>query len=129
MYKCKVYCEADVYLRIPFDDSTENNPNELIVRTIYSHSTITTNITSVTRVSFDRHHLTLACKATILAEALVKYDPYINHINDYKIRGCSTLRRDLSEAGLSVGAVLAPSIETYNSPRVAGFKQSKQSHI
>ncbi|WP_017727517.1 hypothetical protein [Halalkalibacterium ligniniphilum] len=117
MYRGKAFCEATIYLY-----SNPTTPKEELDRRIdliSKYQSATIKVTSVNLVStrFDEQYTENVTLISVLAEVLVTYDPKITHLNDYRVKACTELRKQFPKSG----AIMAHSIDTYYPPRIDGF--------
>jgi hypothetical protein len=122
LFRGKAFCEASIYLF-----SKPHGPKDHLLKrihTILNYQSPTVKVTSVQTLStgFDENHQEHVTLLSVKAEVLVKYDPQITHLNDYRVRACTILREQLPRAG----AIMAHSIDTYNPLRQDGFVRKKR---
>jgi len=120
LFKGKAFCEASVYLYSKLD-ATDAELTKRINK-ILNYQSPTVRVTGVRTLStgFDEKYNENFTSLSVRAEVLVKYDPHITHLNDYRVRACTILREQLPRAG----AIMAHSIDTYNPLREVGFKKT-----
>ncbi|WP_100407333.1 hypothetical protein [Bacillus solitudinis] len=122
MYKGKVDCEARIYIYFKEDEPMkERNKRISTISTVISETVKVTNV-KVLATGYDEKNKESYTELTVLAEVLVQYDPHITHLNDYRVKGCRELRKLFPNAG----AIMAHSIDTYNTPRLKGFIRTKR---
>lgn len=116
MYRGKAYCEAVVYLFPKPNESSDDTDSKIEKLLNYKSKTvkITQVINHYTSVN-DRNET--YTKLNVLAEVLVQNDPYITHLNDYRVKACTELRQHLPSAG----AIMAHSLDTFQPLRTKGF--------
>ncbi|WP_088102038.1 hypothetical protein [Halalkalibacter urbisdiaboli] len=119
MYKGKVDCEANIYLY-----SKPGTPRDGVLKRIHRISNYMNNHVKITNVhirdtGYDENKNEHYTSLSVIAEVLVKYDPTISHLNDYRVKACTEFRK----AFPSAGAVMAHSIDTYNAIRLTGYTE------
>ncbi|ARK30888.1 hypothetical protein [Halalkalibacter krulwichiae] len=116
MFKGKAFCEAHIQLF-----SKKGDPEDRLLQRVKAISTYmspTVRVTHVTTLQSKLDEYGNPMKSlSVRAEVLVKYDPYITHLNDYRVKACTILRDQLPRAG----AIMAHSIDTYSPLREHGF--------
>ncbi|MFC0558481.1 hypothetical protein [Halalkalibacter alkalisediminis] len=119
MFKGKAFCEASIILYSKLHAKEEELTKR--IKSISNYQSPTVKVTDVRIVStgYDEKYMENFTSLSVRADVLVKYDPHITHLNDYRVRACTILREQLPRSG----AIMAHSIDTYTPLRDSGFKR------
>ncbi|WP_227935923.1 hypothetical protein [Alkalihalobacillus deserti] len=118
MFKGKAFCEASIYLYSKLHAKEEEITRRINALSTYQSPTVKVTDVRILSTGFDEKYNENFTSLSVRADVLVKYDPQITHLNDYRVRACTILREQLPRAG----AIMAHSIDTYHPLREAGFK-------
>ncbi len=118
LYRGKAYCEANIYLYAPENSCNETLTKRKSVIKNYCSNTVKVTEIRIKESGFDEQTKEHFISLSVMAEVLVKYDPVITHLNDYRVNACREFRKQFPAAG----AIMAHYIDTYSPFRLDGFK-------
>ncbi|GAE34732.1 hypothetical protein [Halalkalibacter akibai] len=117
MFKGKAFCEASIHLFSKPDVPEQQLQRRIDTISRYKSPTVLVTGIDIVKTAFDESYGETVTSLSVKAEVLVKYDPEITHLNDYRVRACTILREQLPRSG----AIMAHSIDTYSPLREEGF--------
>ncbi|KHF40675.1 hypothetical protein [Halalkalibacter okhensis] len=118
MYRGKAYCEANLYIYAPANERYEFLTKRKNIIEKYCSNTIKITDVRIKDSGIDEQTNEPFLSLSVMSEVLVKYDPIITHLNDYRVNACREFRRQFPGAG----AIMAHYIDTYSPFRLDGFK-------
>ncbi|MDT8861417.1 hypothetical protein N0O92_14445 [Alkalihalobacillus sp. MEB130] len=117
MYRGKAFCEARMYLHSQEDTLQEEQNQQIKKMKSYLSNTVKVTDIKIHTVTYDPKEEEYVTSLSVMAEVLVKYDPIITHLNDYRVNACREFRKQFPQSG----AVMAHSIDTFSPFRPDGF--------
>lgn len=118
LYRGKAYCEANIYIYAPANERYDILTERKNILENYCSNTIKITEVRIKESGIDEKTNDPFLSISVMSEVLVKYDPIITHLNDYRVNACREFRRQFPAAG----AIMAHYIDTYSPFRLDGFK-------